>query len=298
MKTETPETDNAGKLDFKKVPVTIPQEEQPQAIQIRTPDDFILEAMRSGKSESIELMERLFALKERFDAKQAKAAFDEALSKFQSMIPPIKKNKKGYDGNYTYAELDKIVEVIKTPLFECGFSYKYKFRVIENVSLENDRNGTINQIIEATQELKFEKEKISKLEKLLRKILLNKQVEVTCILTHKQGHSEETTMLGPLDDSGFKNDIQSLGSSATYLERYTLIGSLGLVTADTDNDGRKPKQLKAIGEPRYKKYVEAITEGKVTVDEAVKSEADKGNAFSEDQLKGLRTIEDVKKKGK
>jgi hypothetical protein len=39
------------------------------------------------------------------------------------------------------------------------------------------------------------------------------------------------------DMSGGKNDIQQIGSTQTYLQRYTLIGGLGLSTADEDNDG-------------------------------------------------------------
>ena len=41
-----------------------------------------------------------------------------------------------------------------------------------------------------------------------------------------------------LDTSGAKNDIQQKGSTQTYLQRYTLIGALGLTTADEDNDGK------------------------------------------------------------
>jgi hypothetical protein len=62
------------------------------------------------------------------------------------------------------------------------------------------------------------------------------RISVTCILSHRQGHSEENTLSGPADTSGSKNAIQAIGSTLTYLQRYTLIQALGLAAA-ADDDG-------------------------------------------------------------
>lgn len=70
-----------------------------------------------------------------------------------------------------------------------------------------------------------------------------KLIECTCIVSHVEGHSERTTMTAEHDGSGNKNAIQQRGSSITYLQRYTLIGSLGVTTADEDADGVQPKKL-------------------------------------------------------
>lgn len=64
------------------------------------------------------------------------------------------------------------------------------------------------------------------------------RISVTCILSHKGGHSEETTLSGPPDTSGSKNAIQAIGSTLTYLQRYTLLLALGLATTATDDDGK------------------------------------------------------------
>jgi len=64
------------------------------------------------------------------------------------------------------------------------------------------------------------------------------RITVTCILSHKDGHSEENSLSGPADSSGSKNAIQAIGSTLTYLQRYTLIQALGLAAGD-DDDGRK-----------------------------------------------------------
>lgn len=67
----------------------------------------------------------------------------------------------------------------------------------------------------------------------------NNVIEVTCILTHKLGHSERTTLSGAKDDSGKKNQIQQVASTITYLQRYTLLAATGVATKDqSDDDGR------------------------------------------------------------
>lgn len=65
----------------------------------------------------------------------------------------------------------------------------------------------------------------------------NGYIIVTCKITHSLGHSEETSLQAEADSSGSKNSIQAIGSTITYLQRYTLLSSLGLATADQDNDG-------------------------------------------------------------
>lgn len=63
------------------------------------------------------------------------------------------------------------------------------------------------------------------------------KIAVTCILSHKAGHYEETTLAGPADASGSKNAIQAIGSTLTYLQRYSLVQALGLA-ATNDDDGK------------------------------------------------------------
>jgi hypothetical protein len=60
---------------------------------------------------------------------------------------------------------------------------------------------------------------------------------VTCILTHVDGHFEETTLCGPRDESGNKNSLQGIASTITYLERYTFKSAIG-VASKHDDDGK------------------------------------------------------------
>ena len=61
---------------------------------------------------------------------------------------------------------------------------------------------------------------------------------VTCILTHKMGHSKRTTLSSGPDLTGGKNSIQAVASTVSYLERYTLLARVGLATHDQDDDGK------------------------------------------------------------
>jgi len=71
-------------------------------------------------------------------------------------------------------------------------------------------------------------------------------LSVTCVLTHRDGHEERTSMSGAPDTSGSKNALQARASTVTYLERYSLCGALGIVTVDPDDDGGAPQEVEAI----------------------------------------------------
>jgi len=62
-------------------------------------------------------------------------------------------------------------------------------------------------------------------------------ITVTCVLTHVGGHRESTSLSAAPDGSGSKNPIQAVGSTVSYLERYTLSAVLGLASKEQDNDG-------------------------------------------------------------
>jgi hypothetical protein len=65
----------------------------------------------------------------------------------------------------------------------------------------------------------------------------NVEITVTCCITHTQGHQESTSLTAPPDGTGSKNTIQAIGSTVTYLQRYTLFSVLGLASKEQDNDG-------------------------------------------------------------
>lgn len=65
-------------------------------------------------------------------------------------------------------------------------------------------------------------------------------ITCTCFLAHIDGYEEKSSMTSNRDNSEDMNNIQSIGSTRTYLQRYTLSSVLGL-SFDQDNDGRTAK---------------------------------------------------------
>ena len=169
-------------------------------VQHATPATLLEKAIDKGVD--IAQLKELMDLQDRWEKKEARKSFLDALSKFQTMVPELKKSKtakiNSQKGNFTYkyADLGSITKAIKNALNDCGLSYRWEF----------DES--------------------------------NEKMKVTCLISHRDGHTETTSMEGGRDSSGAKNDIQQKGSTHTYLQRYTLIGALGLSTADEDNDGK------------------------------------------------------------
>jgi hypothetical protein len=94
-------------------------------------------------------------------------------------------------------------------------------------------------------------------------------VHVTCVISHVDGHEQRTKLAGGPDTSGKKNSIQAIGSTTSYLQRYTLVSALGLVISDQDSDlnvdddgdgGQKVVPIKKNKNVIDKKQVEEILE--------------------------------------
>lgn len=68
-------------------------------------------------------------------------------------------------------------------------------------------------------------------------------ITVKCSLRHALGHVESCELTAQADGSGAKNAIQQIGSTITYLQRYTLKAILGL--ASIDDDGAASDSVKA-----------------------------------------------------
>jgi hypothetical protein len=85
------------------------------------------------------------------------------------------------------------------------------------------------------------------------------KITVTCILAHKAGHFEENDLSGPADTTGSKNAVQAIGSTLTYLQRYSLIQALGL-SAATDDDGKAASESGPVSQEQVKAILARIEE--------------------------------------
>jgi hypothetical protein len=259
--------------------------------------------MAIAKGADIGTIERLVALFEKNEAKKQFIAFHDAMSTLQAELPTIGRNKKGFEG-YQYADIDQIVQAIKKPLRDHGFTYRYEYEDVPAKTV--DFTGLITKIKEAV--VKFfttDKMKIDAFENMMFKIMSNRELKVTCVVTHREGHSERTTMTGPEDYSGFKTLIQSRGSSVSYLERYTLKGAFGLTSADADvvNDRKKsapePEEKKKPTPQRpamsVEQYNKAFT--RISIDgEDILQQCKDQFTLTEKQLHGLESAESMRLK--
>lgn len=238
------------------MPVVAPQEQHMQLIQLAV-----------EKGADIEKLEKLMDLQDRFEAKNARKAFFNALSKFQSELPVIKKqglasfDHKNGGGNtsYTYAKLEDIAKAIKPLLSANGLSYRYE--------QQSDQQC----------------------------------LTIVCIVTHEEGHEERTQMSGFPDQSGKKNPIQQIASTVSYLRRYTLTGALGITVSDEDDDGAtyEEQQIQAEYYPQedfemhFPNWEKAILAGKKTPGQIIKAGNAQGITFSRQQIVTIEKVGNV-----
>lgn len=179
--------------------VPIVQEEKLEVVASPTPMSIIQMAVAKGAD--ISQLEKLMALQERYEDRQAKKAYDAALAQFKAKnVKIVKDSKVDYQNSkrqrvfYKYAGLDQVLEQTTPSLSEVGLNLSFR--------IDNQTNS----------------------------------ITVTAVLAHELGHSESTSVNAGADTSGSKNSLQAIGSTITYLQRYTALSILGL-TAGTDDDG-------------------------------------------------------------
>ncbi len=166
---------------------------------VSTPSAMLAQAVASGAP--IEVVTQLMGLLKETRAEERKMAFDAALSAAKAEIPPILKNRvvdfTSAKGRTNYRHED-LGEIAKTvDPILTKHGLSYRFRT--------EQEGA--------------------------------NVKVTCIVAHRDGYAEENSISASRDESGNKNSIQAVGSTITYLQRYTLKASLGLAVSN-DDDGR------------------------------------------------------------
>lgn len=158
-------------------------------------------ALESG---NVEMYREAVALAKEMDAIAARKAFDNAMAAAKARITVIKKNRRvGFDSK-------------KAGAARTDYAYEDLAEIARSIDPILGEHGLSYRFRVSSE--------------------LNQPVQVTCIISHKDGHCEETTLRAGRDESGNKNAIQAIGSTVTYLQRYTLKAALGLA-ASHDDDG-------------------------------------------------------------
>lgn len=176
------------------------KEKKPKAITVKkdnSVESLISQAIAGNVP--VETLEKLFSLREKVKAEQAREAFVKAMAEFQSECPVIEKtkvvlNKDGKTERYKFAPLDSIVKQIQKPLGKAELAYTWTVK---------NEEGSVTAI---------------------------------CRVTHSLGHYEESSFQIPVDKEGFMTAPQKVASALTFAKRYSLCNALGISTGDEDTD--------------------------------------------------------------
>lgn len=174
-----------------------------QPLQVIDPNPLSMLASALQQGHDVDKLGKLMDLAERHEANEARKSFAVAMSKFQAMCPAIVDNKTatvtmsgGGAYTYSYADLDGIMRTIKPSMKKCGLSVRF------NTAISDD----------------------------------GKKIKSLCYVQHRDGHTEVSEFVAPVDESLKINDSQKMGSANSYASRYNLVNALGLTTGE-DDDG-------------------------------------------------------------
>ena len=166
---------------------------------VSNPNGLIMAAI--NQNADVAVLERLLALQERWEANEAKKAFVRAMAEFKATAPRIAKDRTADFPTKTGGRMKYLFANLADVAATVGPPLS---KCGLNASWRTEQNG---------------------------------KIVVTCVLTHEQGHSETCTLSADADTTGSKNPIQAIGSTISYLERYTLLSILGLASEEMDDDG-------------------------------------------------------------
>lgn len=159
----------------------------------------IIDRAATDQTFDIAKLQQLLAVKERWEANEARKAFNVAFANFKAKAVKIIKRTEVTDGPLKgkfHANLFDVVDATTPHLSKHGLTISW--------SLTKDEPAWM---------------------------------EISCTLRHIGGHSESVSMGGAPDVGPGRNAIQARGSAKSYLERYTATAILGLAAQDADNDG-------------------------------------------------------------
>lgn len=206
--------------------------------------------MAVSQGADLDKLEKLMALQERWEKNEAKKAFVAAMNAFKANPPKVYKTKSVSFGDTHY-------------------NHALLENAAEIIGAELTKHGL---------SFRWDCEQLEGI------------VKVTCVLTHSLGHSERVSLQAGLDQSGKKNNIQALGSTVSYLERYTLFAATGMAAKGMDDDGNT---VEYITEEQANRLHAKITDNgldMVKFKEWLKTEL-KCESLESISVKALKTVE-------
>lgn len=171
----------------------------------------IIERAARDPGVDIDKMQRLMDMQERILIRNAKAAYAAALSAMQPELPVITRK-----GKIEVRKKDAAGE--RTGAVQQSTPYALWEDINEGIRPVLAKHGfALSFRVGMAQDGK---------------------ITITGILSHREGHSEETTITLQHDSTGSKNAVQAVGSSVSYGKRYTAGALLNFTSRGEDDDGK------------------------------------------------------------
>lgn len=152
----------------------------------------------------VEKFERLLAMQERMEAKQAEREFNTALHLAQQEMPRVQKNgtirlvKDGVDkGSIPFAKWEDVDAALRPIMTKHGFSLSFD-------TTQREGGGAV----------------------------------ITGMLRHVAGHQKASSIGLALDTGAGRNNNQAMGSTISYGKRYIAEMLFNIVREGTDDDGK------------------------------------------------------------
>lgn len=211
-----------------------PAQQHPVATLPETsPAGMMLAAMSRGAS--LEQVEKMMDLQERWERREAEKAFRDAFAAFRGkniIIPKTKHVDRGRGGSFDQAEYDEVCRRLSPALSEHGFSFRHDQKF-------GSRKWTTDGVESDTA-----------------------WVWVTCYLEHKAGHAETLTLEGPPGELAVNTPTQNMQVTASFLKRQSLLAITGTATGGEDDESRMRKRDGADQDGDPSQFDELITAGR------------------------------------
>jgi len=179
--------------------------------QTMTPAQMLSVAVSQGAD--LEKLEKLMELQERWEKNEARKAYTSAMNAFKADPPELFKNKHVH------------------------FTSQKGTTEYDHPSLDHVSSAIGEALAKHGLSHHWDTEQLE-----------GGVIQVTCVITHELGHNESVTLRAGADQTGNKNNIQAIGSTVTYLQRYTLLSATGLAAKEQDDDGRGAEPIETITE--------------------------------------------------
>lgn len=170
-----------------------------------SPASRMLQALERGAT--LEQIEKMMELQERWERREAEKAFREAFAAFRGeniVIPKSKHVDRGKAGSFMQAEYDQVCSRLSPALSRHGFGFRH------------DQKFGLKQV-EGTEGAQ-------------------PWVWVTCFLEHRAGHSAQLDLEGPPGDLSANTAVQNMQVTASYLKRQSLLAITGTATGGEDDE--------------------------------------------------------------